>query len=184
MSRTTQPFAGLLPGRKYRRSGGGRSPLGRERRPQVPLQAAQSRGLRFSCDAATPAQLKSLDNLIVSYLRTYVARRFPDLPVECLSSVFGLGERQTQTIVSRARNEADSSDAFLGIELLHGMHSGKYAGVLGTPKYQTTRWLFGTVHYFDWRDVRFEGACDQDHDAFRTLHGAFQIDYTTWLRGR
>ena len=146
----------IVGGRKSRRTGGEMVRTGRKPPKIVPEEPAQSMGYRFPDAPATPRQLAALRRLMVEYLRNHISNKFSDASVELLGELFGLQERQTKTVVSHSRSLQCTAEANLVLRVLHGMHTGEFAGILGTPKSQDNRWFFRLVYEFDLRLYRDE----------------------------
>ncbi len=117
----------------------------------VPEEPAQSMGYRFPNAPATPKQLGALRRLMVEYLRNHISNKFSEASVELLGELFGLQERQAKTVVSHSRSLQCTAEADLVLRVLHGMHTGEFAGILGTPRSLDTRWFFRQVYEFDLR---------------------------------
>ncbi len=115
----------------------------------IPQEPAQTMGYRFPSTPATPKQLVALRRLMLAYLRNHVCKEFSQVSVELLGELFGLQERQAKSVVSQSRGMNHTSYVELVLRLLHAMHTGEIAGVLGTPKSMDTRWLFRLVYEFD-----------------------------------
>jgi hypothetical protein len=139
----------LVGGQRRRRAGASLSRTGRTPPKAIPYEAAVSRGYRFPEVPATPKQLNALKRLMLDYLRTHIAKEFPELTTELLGEFMGLSERQAKTVIKDARAVDGSALAKLVIELLYGMHTGDVAGILGTPKRQDIRYFFRAVYEFD-----------------------------------
>jgi hypothetical protein len=114
-----------------------------------PKIAERTMGYRFPKDPATVAQLAALKGIMREFLRIDTIKRFPDVSIDLMGNLFGLGERQAKTVVKEARDLEGSADLYLVIRVLHGMLSREIAGTLGTPKSMDVRWLFRRVYDFD-----------------------------------
>jgi len=112
----------------------------------IPADAAITHGYQFPTEPATAKQAAALRRMMVDFMRNHFAVRFGDVSVELLAEGFGLQARRAKDVVARARGLGCSSEADFVCRVLHGMHTGEIAGVLGTPKGLDTRYFFRLVY--------------------------------------
>ncbi len=183
MSSKSRVVAKLRGGSRYRRIGGSMTHFGKRSPVAIPQGAARTMGHCFPREPATKKQIQALRARAIEYVRDAIARRFDDAPVEFIGECLGLRERQAMTVVGRLRNRSGSAEANLVIDILHGMQTGKIAGVLGTTHDSFTRWLFSVIRNFDgdtyWDELP-EAARPDDLSLLRMLHFSFCEDYREW----
>jgi hypothetical protein len=157
--------------------------------------ASASMGYRFPTTQATPKQLRALADIATAYQRrlcVYALDRGDPPPVEVFARTFGLSESHAKTFVGAIRRRiaaGGSPKGDLVLDVLLAMHTGRVAGVMGTPRTATTKWLFATVNYVELRidhppPVLTSGMEDyvQSWEFLRTLKGAFMCEYGDWRR--
>lgn len=182
----TRVLPGVYGGAKRQRSSsGGMRPLHQPPR-MLPDFSGQAMGYEFPRKRATPNQMQRLRRLVIDYLRKSVAVQ-TDFSSELLGEAFGLKERQAQTVVGKARQEArrmgGGHNTWLVKSVLLGMHTRKIAGVLGTPHTTDTRHLFRLIsELVSDLERLLHWMPSTDQAAMRMWAAAFQVDYHEWLR--
>jgi hypothetical protein len=140
------------------------------------MDAAASFGYRFPSDPATPAQQREWQKIISGYVRRIALKQHQEFNVATLASAIGLQPRQTQTLLKEVQDPGrDDETLELAKEILHGMLTGKIAGVLGTEHNDETRAVFKLVRLACGADVGPEDARE-----FSILMSAFNVDYEPW----
>jgi hypothetical protein len=152
----------------------------------IPDWYAWSKGYEFPDTPQTPAQARELEKIIQKFVRVHCAKRLVDMPIEMLGNALGLGERQAKTVLGPARKLSHTPEIELTFDVLQGMHSGKIAGVRGTPKTLGNKYMFSKVFYSGTHarlsEIPDGLASAEEAHIMRVWHSAFCIEYREWLR--
>jgi hypothetical protein len=117
----------------------------------LPEHEVIAKKFRFSDDPATAKQLAALDQEIKSYGRRLLAKMCSEdgFTIPWIADLMGLQERQGKAVVGEACQQEGSARFMLVLNLLHGMLTGKFAGILGTPVTADRAAAFKLVYQFD-----------------------------------
>jgi hypothetical protein len=146
-------------------------------RASFPEDAALSCGLRFSTDPATPSQERNLAKIVKTYLQAKHAYDYRDYGADAISVSLGVSESAAEKLLCLVRDPDYLPFPLMAVDVLHGMFSGKIAGVLGTRKTKTTTALFASIFY-DFSEYEFNRPTDRDF--FQRAYAAFRIDFNEW----
>ncbi len=139
---------------------------------------AHSMGYRFPDSPATDSQDRELGKIAVDYLRKMALHRFGGFSAETLAESIGLGKRRTTDLVKEVSERGRDETVELAKTVLHGMYTGRIAGVLGTMPTKDSRELFRLVNTVADREVK------EDTSVFRMWKAAFSVDYLVWEKRR
>ena len=163
----------------------------------IPEEENRTEGFKFSSEPATRAQIKNLTAIVTDYLRRdFIYKYHEVLPAEPLALALKISPRTVNTMLAEARKARTGPTASLVIDILHGMCTGKLAGVRGYRRNAQNQWLFRLVYGFDvferdlsfrfWRDdegnVVDEASYCKSRWDYRKIHAAFRLAYMDWSR--
>ena len=187
----------LIGGLQRRKDGSGMSPLAGPRLT-IPVEAAMARGFEFPDDRATAAQKKALDAMFTEYLRRGSIYRNQHLPGKALAASLGISTRKADYMLAEARAGIGGPTGRLVVDVLHGMLSGKLAGVRGYRRDTTNADIFKIVYNCDMYECELQIRLHHDDqnrrvdradiqgnfDQYRMLRAAFRLEYMEWSRSR
>ncbi|WP_406699185.1 hypothetical protein V5E97_09940 [Singulisphaera sp. Ch08] len=146
----------------------------------IPAELAHSRGYRFPIDKATKDQIQALDKLIKKYLQKQFVMMFPRVGARTIAAALNCGDSTAFALIKDATASGDPWEDLVEVVLL-GMHNKVFAGPLGTPKNDTTKWLFEKMHHFG--SNRIAKQATHEAAALGQLLAAFRVDFYEWRKG-